>query len=264
MMRAALLATLPLLAAGCFVESRPEPPSQLELTVGSLPLSRQPAANFAPWDTQGLFHLDNNPPGFPKLVQVSVETQDFTLATGSWPDPQLGVGEGEKPGGAVSLSLDVPAGAGRRLTALGFVIVDDAVVAYHESAPLSLDLPAGNTTEATLDMAPLPVGTAEITARCEEGNGEPWEPTEVALVDAKAFVLHPAGQLEVNHDTGALKVTFSNVPLGRPHWVRLTVSNGQLYTYIDKRTPTFSVSSSTEVLPVDVAIACKDLRTSSP
>jgi hypothetical protein len=257
-MRALALLLANLLLVGCFVQSREEA-TQLELTVGSLPPGRGPTASFAPWDSQGLFHLEDYPPGFPKLVKVSVETQDYTLTTGTWPDPQLGVGEGEKPGGEVSLTLEVPAGAGRRLSALGFVIINGEVFPFHEDQPLALDLQAGNTTEATLNMVPHPVGTVEITTRCEEGNLLPWQPTEVALVDAKAFVLQPAAQLQVDEFSGSLTAVFQRVPVGRPHWVRLTVSNGTLFTYIDKRTPTFTVSNQAELQPVTVAIPCKDL-----
>jgi hypothetical protein len=252
------LSWLALLLAGCFVQSREEA-TQIELTVGSLPSGRGPSSSFAPWDSQGLFHLEDYPPGFPKLVRVAVETQDYTLTTGTWPDPQLGIGEGEKPGGEVSLTLEVPAGAGRRLTALGFVLMNGEVFPFHEDKPLALELAAGSTTEATLTLVPHPVGTVALTARCEEGNTQKWEPTEVALVDAKAFVLQPAQQLQLDPYTGSLTAIFPRVPVGRPHWVRLTVSNGQVFTYVDKRSPTFSVSNAAELQPVTVTIPCKDL-----
>jgi hypothetical protein len=250
-----LVAALPLalLAAGCLV-SPLEETELLRLRLELPPAGERAAtASFSPWDPQGLFHLDR----FPKLVRVAVESQDYELRTGTWPDPQLGIGAGEAADGAVGVELLVPAGSGRRLRALGYLLgLDGEVHVYREEAPLALSLVAGQASEATLPMAGHPGGLVELTVRCETGTQEAWQPFEVSLVDAKALVIHPARQLLADGN-GALKVTIA-APVGRPHWTRLTLRNtslGQLTT-LDVRKPTYVVGVAGETAVVDLPIPC--------
>jgi hypothetical protein len=242
---------LPLLIGGCFVEPLAEEPSRLSLQVDSLPPARRAAATFSPWDAQGLFHLEK----WPKLVKAIVEAQDFTLASGTWPDPPRGVGLGESDTGEVSIELEVSAGSGRRLRALGFVVMAGEVFVYREEKPLELDLVAGASSEASLRMVPHETGQIELTVRCEQGNTGPWLPTEAALCDATAFVLTPPRPLKSTL-VGSLTARFEQAPVGRPQWVRLTVSNGQQYLIVDQRKPTFSVARAGESRYVEVVIPC--------
>lgn len=247
----AALLLLSHLVAGCFVEPLPEEPSRLFLQVDSLPAARRAASTFNPWDAQGLFHLEK----WPKLVKAIVEAQDFTLASGTWPDPQRGVGLGESDTGEVSVELEVPAGAGRRLRALAFVVMSGDVFVYREERPLELDLVAGASSEARLRMVPHEAGQVELTVRCEQGNTGPWIPTEAALCDATGFVLTPPRPLKPTM-VGSLTARFEKAPVGRPQWVRLTVSNGQQYLIVDQRQPTFSVARPGESRYVEVVIPC--------
>ena len=250
--RLLLLAPLAALAAGCFVSPLPEETLSLRL---ELPPSgeRQASATFSPWDPQGLFHMEK----FPKLVRVAVESQDYELKTGTWPDPALGIGAGEGEDGSVGVELSVPAGSDRRLRALGYLLDGTgAVRVYREATPLTLSLIAGKQAEATLPMVVHPSGSVALTVRCETGNQEPWQPIEVSLVDAKAFVMHTPRRLGLD-TTGALKVTIA-VPIGRPHWTRVTLKNASLeqLTVLDVRKPTYSVTTEGETAAVDLPIPC--------
>jgi hypothetical protein len=249
----ALVGLAALALAGCLVSPLPEEEA-LELRL-ELPASgvRTPSAAFSPWDLQGLFHLEK----FPKLVRVAVESQDYELTNGTWPDPSRGIGEGEGADGAVTVELSVPAGSGRRLRALGYLVdAEGEVKVYRELAPLTLSLVAGKVSEATLPMTAHPRGQVAFTVRCETGNQDPFQPFEVALVDAKALVMHPARRLAVD-EVGALKVTIP-APVGRPHWTRITLRNASLgqFMALDVRKPTYVVASEGETAVVDLVVPC--------
>ncbi len=247
-----LAALCVLCASGCFVSPFEEEilSLRLELPPGA---QRTASAAFSPWDLQGLFHLEK----FPKLVRVAVESQDYELKTGTWPDPARGIGAGEAEDGAVQLELSVPAGSGRRLRALGYLVdAAGAVKVYREQAPLPLTLVPGTQSEATLPLVSHPSGQVELTVRCETGNQGPWLPFEVSLVDAKALVMHAPRRLELDA-TGALKVTIA-APVGRPHWTRVALRNASLaqLAYLDVRKPTYVVAAEGEKAVVDLPVSC--------
>lgn len=245
---------LNLSAAGCFVNSTDEDQVEVALTIG-VPATATYALTeeFDPWDKQGLFHLE----AFPKLVRVAVEHEDYELVSATWPDRELGVGEGEGASGEVDISLTVPAGRGRSLRALGFIATGDRVQVYRELEPHSADLIAGSPLDATLAMIKHESGSVSLTIRCDSGNQTTWAPIQVSLVDARALVLWPPTLLTPDPNQ-ALKATIEGVPAGRPHWVRVIMHNGAqgTSTALDIRRPTFAVGSVLDDIPVDLEIPC--------
>ncbi len=246
------------LLGGCLVEPLPEEAEVVRLQLGvELPPVGQRAAaeTTGPWDQQGLFHLDR----FPKLVRVSVESQDYTLATGTWPTPEKGIGAGESATGEVAVEIAVAAGAGRRLTALGYLAGDGWVQVYREASPLSVDLVAGKTSDLKLDLFPHPAGSVEFSARCEEDSS--WRLTEVAAVDGRAFVIWPYQPLVDEDGSGVFRTTFHGLPTGRPYWARfrLQSKDGSQTALMDLRKPTFSVTAAGEKGVAAVTIPCQSL-----
>jgi hypothetical protein len=244
------------LLAGCLVSPLDDELAAVELRLDLPPAPRQAFETFNPWDQQGLFHLEK----FGKLVRVAVEAQDYELRTGTWPDPARGIGDGEASDGTVGVRLLVPAGAGRRLRGLGYLVAPDPklavdqVLVYREETPLDLELVAGRVSEATLALRPHPMGTVEITARCEHGTIDPYQPFQVALVDARALVIHPSRTL-AKDASEALKATLE-VATGRPHWVRVTLRSGDKLKLMDVRKPTFSLAAAGDKAVVDLPLPC--------
>ncbi len=243
-----------LVCSGCFITSAEEEQAEVILSIG-LPTSTGYALSteFDPWDKQGLFHLE----AFPKLVRVAVEYEDYELVTGTWPDRELGVGDGESSSGEVGVILTVPAGRSRTLRALGYIALGEQVQVYRELTPYDLDLIAGVPASAPLAMVQHESGSVSLTIRCESGNQGAWVPIQVSLVDARAMVLWPSTLLTPDQNS-ALKVTITGVPVGRPHWVRVTLFNGVqgTSTALDVRRPTFIVGSPRDDIPVAFDIPC--------
>jgi len=216
--------------------------------------SQRSALSFNPWDASGIFQLEL----FPKLVRASVETQDFELTTGTWPSPELGIGTGEGPEGEVSISLKVPAGTGRRLRALGFLVEGSAVSLYTEEAEVQLELVAGQTRELALPLKRMPTGKGVLSVRCEAGNMGPWVPVQAALVDARALVLYPSVPLVEDPVAGTIKADLGSVAIGRYYWIRTYLVNraADMGKYLDKRLETFSIQSESETALVNTVLAC--------
>jgi hypothetical protein len=242
-----------LASAGCFVRSSTGGGETLvEVGVPGLGRVASAISSSDPWDSQGIFHLEL----FPKLVRVAAVSSDYELASGTWPDPVVGIGEeGEGASGEVSVSLDVPAGSSRKLRALGFVVDAGKVLVYMESEAKTLDLIAGQDAQTTLEMTRARSGTVAASAACDlDGTG--WTPAKVALVDARALVLHTAQTL-VKTDAGTLAVEIRGVPVDRPHFARITLasSSGKTKDY-DIRKPTFSVPGANDRISVALSVPC--------
>lgn len=205
------------------------------------------------WDATGLFDLGR----FPKLVRAAVWFEDYELAATTWPHPKTGLGSGEGPSGEVSLSLVVPAGANRRLRVLGYYHDAAArrVLVYSEAGTYRLDVGAGKTTELAVNTTLHRSGNLDLTVRCQSGDAGPFQPYAVALVDARALVLHPSRTLQ--SEAGALKLAVRGLPADRPHWARVFVQTplGQAKT-LDVRKPTFSVPAGSSTQAVNLVIPC--------
>jgi hypothetical protein len=234
----------------------------LSTSLPLLPADARPSAplrneTFNPWDRYGYFQLSL----FPKLVRVAVESSDYELASGTWPNPEQGIGAGEGPGGEVSVELRVPAGADRRVRALGFIADPTGVLVYEEQAAPSLTLVAGMTTDLTLPMVRGAWGRVVASARCEAGDAGPWDPVAVSLVDAKAFVIHPSQALRVDPSTQTLGVEIASVPVGRYHWPRTILQHRQSgeVKVIDLRQLTFLVKTQDERSLVNIVLPCDSL-----
>jgi hypothetical protein len=253
--RLALAAALAL--TGCLVEPLSDDGARISLAVGGLPPMTTLAASApSPWDSQGFFQLST----FPKLVRVAVEAQDFELKTGTWPNVEHGIGVGEGPAGEVTVELQVPAGAGRRLRALAFVTAPQQVVVYEEQQVQLLDLVAGQARDIVLPMVHRAPGSASIAVRCATGNQGPWQPSEVSVVDARALVIHPPRPV-VADAQGALTAQIDGLPLARYHWVRTIVrhaTTGQRQV-VDFRAQTFAVASAGDQALVSLIIPCDAL-----
>jgi hypothetical protein len=229
------LATLALglTASGCFVSSGDD--SVTLVASVALPSSAPPdrADGFNPWDTQGFFVLaEMSEGGFPELVRVALELQDYELASATWPDPQKGIGSGRASDGSVELELTVAAGSGRLLRALGFYLEPGSarqVRVYREQKPAALDLVAGRTTSVNLALAPYPTGTLDLTLQCTASGG-PWKPGSLALLDPLALVRYPDRPL--SESGGVWTQTVTGVPVGRSFWARVTLKDSQGKTLI--------------------------------
>jgi hypothetical protein len=251
------LATV-LSSAGCFVT----PIEDAELVQLTLSLNMpQGKGTFpvtgSPFDNLDQFHLEL----FPKYVRVavSVEGEDYDLTSGTWPDPETGIGPaGEGAQGQVEVSLTVPAGEDRLFSALGYVHEEGKVIAYQEAEAKSVDLVAGQDRDVTLDMVSQKSGTAEISVRCEYGNTGAWQPVQVSLIDAQAFVLFPPVHLEKHPITQALSVQLGGIPLHRLFQTRVYVENvvSGGTKWADVRSPAFSVSEVSEIRAVNLTIPC--------
>jgi hypothetical protein len=252
--RSLLLTALAL--TGCLVEPLADDSARISLAVGGLPSMTTIADSASPWDAQGFFQLSK----FPKLVRVAVETQDFELKTGTWPDAEHGIGAGEGSTGEVTVELQVPAGAGRRLRALAFVTAPQQVNVYQEQQAQPLDLIAGQTREIALPMVYRAPGSASISVRCATGDGGDWRPVEVSIVDARALVIHPSRPLVADLQ-GALTATIEGLPLARYHWVRTVVQNVTTVQrkIVDFRSQTFTVASVEDRALVNLVIPCEEL-----
>lgn len=248
--------TLP--GAGCFVT----PIDDADLVPLSLSLSMPRGkgvfpATGSPFDNLDQFHLEL----FPKYarVAVSLEGQDYELASGTWPDPETGIGTaGEGAQGQVEVTVKVPAGEARVFSALGYIYEEGKVIAYQEAEAKSVDLVAGQSTDVTLDMVQQESGAAEISVRCEYGNTGPWQPVSVSLIDAQAFVVFPPVRLDKDPITEALSVQLGGIPLGRLFQTRVYVEKvvSSDTKWADVRSPTFSVAEVSEIRAVNLTIPC--------
>jgi hypothetical protein len=249
------------LGAGCFV-SPIEGSDAVQVSLSlSLPGGPQGKSTFpatgSPFDNLGQFHLEL----FPKYVRVAVslEGEDYELTNGTWPDPEQGIGPaGEGAQGQVEVSLTVPAGEGRQFSALGYVYDEGQVIAYQEADTKSVDLVAGQDRDVTLEMIPQKSGAAEISVRCEYGNSGPWQPVQVSLIDAQAFVLFPPVHLDKHPITQALSVQLGGIPLDRLFQTRVYVENvvSGGTKWADVRSPAFSVAEVSEIRAVNLTIPC--------
>ena len=250
------------LLAGCLIEPLPDEPVRLSLAVEVPPAgTRAPTAATSPWDDQGYFRLgwpeENAAPRFPKLVRVAVEVNGLELKSGTWPDAARGIGAGESPTGEVNVELQVQAGAGRQLRALGFLHDGQSVLTYEESRPVAVDLVAGKSVSVDLLMAKRATAKASITVRCQSGSGGVWRPRGIAPADARALVIFPEVPLEMDGATGALVAT-PEIPVARYHWVRAVLEHisTKEVRYIDKRQQTF-VTTAGQDTPVTVTLPCE-------
>jgi hypothetical protein len=253
------------LLGGCLVEPLPDEPVSLSFAVEVPPAgTRAPTAATNPWDDQGYFRLgwpeENAAPRFPKLVRVAVEVNGLELKSGTWPDAARGIGAGESPTGEVNVELQVQAGAGRQLRALGFLHDGQSVLTYEESRPVAVDLVAGKSVSVDLLMAKRATAKASITVRCQSGSGGAWRPRGIALADASALVIFPELPLAEDAATGAL-VAEPQVPVARYHWVRAILEHvtTKEVRYLDKRQQTF-VTAAGQTTAVNVSLPCEILQ----
>jgi hypothetical protein len=257
--RLTLITLLLALAPACFVDPYPDdklvPVSlSLGLASGSSILGANPTNS--PFDQQDLFHLES----FPKFVRVGVELDDYELTSGSWPDPDKGVGQGESASGEVQVELLVPAGPGRTVKALGYLLEQGQVKVYRQASTKTLDLAAGRTTDLSIYLVLHDAGTLDVSVRCQQGNSGKWQPQQISIVDARAQVVFPAVNLSLDPFTYALSAEIPGVPTGRPFWVRVFLkqssSSGGQIKFLDQRIPTFEVSSPNATTPVNLSIPC--------
>jgi hypothetical protein len=292
--RATAHVALVVLLGGCLVEPLPDEPVYLSFGVGLPPVgvrTRFAATNESdsaackdqtdndgdgkidckdedclpfctPWDGQGYFRLGwpdgTSAPRFPKLVRVAVEVNGLELKSGTWPDETHGIGGGESSTGEVQVELQVQAGEGRRLRALGFLHDGQDVLTYEETGTVIVDLVAGKTQSVDLQMARRATAAASITVRCESGSGGSWQPRGVALADARALVIYP--EIPLHEDAMHALVAKPQVPVGRFHWVRAILEHvtTRAVRYIDKRQLTF-VTTAGQDTPVTVTLPCEIL-----
>lgn len=269
MKRLALIAPIALLLAvapACFVDPFPDD----ELVPVSLSLGLSGASvlgadsSKSPFDNQDLFHLES----WPKFVRVGVEVtqgQDvYELTSGSWPDPDKGPGKGESSSGEVEVELLVPAGPGRSIKALGYLLEQKQVKVYRQASTKTLDLAAGRTTELSVYMVLHEVGTLDVSVRCSQGNSGTWQPQQISIVDARAQVVFPPVTLTLDPWTYALSASIPGVPAERPFWARVFLkrasSSGGEIKFLDQRIPTFEVTSANATTPVNLAIPCHILQ----
>ena len=257
----ALTLTLTFLLAGCIVSPLDE--EYVQLTVGlDTPAAARPlqgGAGFNPWDSQGLFRLGQTSASdqFPKLVRVTLSADGKKTVAGTWPDAKKGPGAGEGSAGEVEVSLTAPSGTGYTLGAVAWLASASGVAVYSPVKSLKLDLVAGKTTDATLDMTLAETGSLEGAVRCKGSSSGIWQPNAVGLVDAEAQLLYPRSPLVLDPYQGHYAVTLKDVPVGRTCWLRiyLTNANNEVKS-VDVRTPTYAVTKAGDKGLVNLQIPC--------
>lgn len=246
-------------AAGCFVDSL-DPDQAALIAVSVRPPGALAAANGSddPWnryvDDQGNFLLSK----FGKYVRVSLDhrTQGYELGSGTWPSQALGIGSGEGPVGQVDVEFKVPPGSNGRLRGLGFVVETTLkrVVVYQETKPVELELVGAEVRDVELKLELHPTGTVSATIKCQAAAGR-WVPKQLALVDARAEVVHPAQALTPSADGLSFTVAILGVPVGRPHRARIVLQKVGDPTQLSTKTisePTFTVSTANDTAAVSL------------
>lgn len=247
-----------LLASGCLISPQ-EDVVKVALEVGVPPLS-EPIGNLIAadeaWDAQDRFHLD----AFPRFIRVAVEVEDYELATGSWPAHPASQAKswsldasGEHP----FIELPVPAGPGRRISALAYDHQAAGVTFYQSRAPAIVDLIAGKTPGVALEMVPGKTGSASISVQCTDYAYRPYVKGWLSVVDAKAQLVLPPRALE-GRPPGFVPLQWEGLPLGRPFRMQVLLQDELTgaYRLLELVYPTFTVIDPNGLLGVKAEIPC--------
>ncbi len=249
------------LLGGCLLSPVEDGPVPLRLGLTLPPAPDTPISGaLSPWDEDGNFLLGEVSAGkYPMLARVGLMISDYEQVAATWPDPEAGFGAGQGSGGEVQITLDVDTDVAYTVKALGWYLQPGGErrwTVYREKGVRQLALVAGQDEEVDVQLVEHETGSLKVSVRCQGSAIATWFPVSLSLVDAQARVVYPVRKLGGAY--GVYTVTITDVPVGRPHWVRVYLQDAMKERKaVDNGTTLLQVSERGDTASATLSIPCR-------